>query len=235
MESKLRAIAVDDEFRALEVIERYAAKVPFLELIQTFSDPLEALSFLKDQSIDLIFLDINMPELSGTSFAKLIKKEVQVIFTTAYSEYAVEGFELEATDYLLKPIEFDRFLKACIKANDGHSVSSVSDTEGKKSPGQKIKIQTSGKLIQMDQNEFLFAEKLGNDMFLFLQNNRKLKCRISIKELLEQLPERCIQVHKSFIVSLDKIDLIEKNLIRIEDHEIPIGRVYKRGLVNKMR
>ncbi|MCE7995523.1 MAG: response regulator transcription factor [Roseivirga sp.] len=235
MEYKLTTVAVDDEFRALEVIERYASKITFLDLVKTFNTPLEALTFIEEENIDLIFLDINMPVLSGTSLARLVNSKVQIIFTTAYSEHAVEGFELEATDYLLKPIEFERFLNACLKAKNRFDQSKHLPITPDSEFRQKILISTKGKIFQIDRDDFLFAEKSGNDMYFRLNSNRTLKCRMSIKELLIQLPENCYQIHKSFIVSLDKIDLLEKNQILINHHKIPIGRVFKRELMEKLK
>ncbi len=233
MEHRLKTIAVDDEFRALEVIERYVTKVPFLEMVQTFTNPIAALAFLENTPVDLIFLDINMPDLSGTSLAKLISGKVQVIFTTAYSEFAVEGFELDATDYLLKPIDFERFLKASLKAKS--KAEQPIAKESALNQKRNILINTSGKIFQITIDEFLYAEKLGNDMFLHLPGNRKLQCRISIKELLDQLPDGFCQVHKSFVVSLSKIDQLEKNQLSINDYKIPIGRTFRQHLLDQLK
>ncbi len=235
MGNKMVAVAVDDEFRALEVIERYASKVQFLELVKTFKSPLDAISYLERAQVDLVFLDINMPDLSGISLAKLINSKIQVIFTTAYHEYAVMGFELEATDYLLKPIEFDRFLKACLKARKQFDQLSNPMNLAQSDMDAKIILKTHGKILQINRDDFLLAEKLGNDLFIHLKSGDTLKSRLSIRELLAQLPDRFCQVHKSFVVALDNIEHFEKNQLTLAQHKIPVGRMFKQRLLEALR
>lgn len=240
MGNRLKTIAIDDEFRALEVIERYAVKVPFLEWKGSFKNPVEGLSYLSTAHVDLLFLDINMPELSGTSLAKLIKPDQQIIFTTAYSEYAVEGFDLNATDYLLKPIEFDRFLKACLKAQ--HHIHSPVTSLNPAHPGPEVSqkhfltFKSGTKLHRILVEDILFFEKQRNNMLVHVVGGESISTRINMKALFGLLPlSRFCQTHKSFVVAIDKIDTIESHQVVVEGHQIPIGRSYRELFLSRLQ
>lgn len=213
----IHAIAIDDEPIALEIIERYAKKVPFLSLEKTFINAFEALEYLKDNRTDLLFLDIKMPDISGIDFYTSLTVKPHVVFTTAYSEHAVIGFELEAVDYLLKPFSFPRFLKACNKVND-----LVSLTQLENKPNH-IFVKDGFEIVRIDLDEILYLEATGN-CIRFVAKGREILTRMTIKEALELLPkEQFIQVHRSFIINLFQVDKMEKHQIVISKNTIPVS------------
>lgn len=213
----IQAIAIDDEPIALEIIELYAKKVPFLSLEKTFINAFEALEYLKDNRIDLLFLDIKMPDISGIDFYTSLTVKPHVVFTTAYSEHAVIGFELEAVDYLLKPFSFPRFLKACNKVND---LVSLTQLENKP---DYIFIKDGFEVVRIDLDEILYLEATGN-YIRFVAKEREILTRMTIKEALELLPkEQFIQVHRSFIINLFQVDKMEKHQIVISKNTIPVS------------
>ncbi|WP_420583088.1 LytR/AlgR family response regulator transcription factor [Reichenbachiella sp.] len=227
--NNLNVIAVDDEYRALNLIENYCKRVPFINHIKSFKNPLEAIDFLGKNSVDLILLDINMPDLSGISFTKLIGKQHQIILTTAYSEYAVQGFDLKVTDYLLKPITYERFLQACLKAKELSNQVQFFNTDPTTS--KKLQIKSGTDIHFVDLDKLLVMEKQGNNM-LFHSENQTISSRMNMKELLEQLPvELFIRVHKSFVVAIEKIDQISSFHVIVGKHEVPIGRMYKEDFI----
>lgn len=227
--NNLNIIAVDDEYRALKLIENYCSRVPFINHIRSFKNPLEAIGFVDREPIDLIFLDINMPDLSGISFTKLIRKQHQIILTTAYSEYAVQGFDLNVTDYLLKPITYERFLQACLKAKEIANKNQFSKTEPTTSIKLQIKSGTDTHFVDLDK--LLVMEKQGNNILFHLEG-QTISSRMNMKELLEQLPlDSFIRVHKSFVVAIDRIDQINAFQVILGKHEVPIGRMYKETLM----
>lgn len=227
--NKLNVIAVDDEFRALNLIENYCHRIPFINHIKSFKKPLEALDFLSHESIDVIFLDINIPELSGISFTKLIGKKYQVILTTAYSEYAVQGFDLNVTDYLLKPITYERFLQSCLKAQE--MASDHKSLQMEPATSKKLQVKSGSDIHFVNMDEILFMEKQGNNM-LFHLSDKIITSRLNMKELTSLLPtEKFIRVHKSFVVAKEKIDHLGSFQVVIGKHEIPIGRMYKEELI----
>lgn len=232
------AIAIDDEPKALDIIQLYADKIPFLDLKKKFRDALEALSYLKDNSVDLIFLDINMPDLNGIEFLQALSNPPLVIFTTAYSEYAVESYEYQAVDYLLKPIIFTRFLKAV------NRVSEIIELK-KKEPHNKLdnKNQEFGYLLVKSGNDIynlpletiLFIE--GAQNYVFIQTlEKRIMSLMRMKEIELKLPDQLFfRIHKSFIVSLKQIEKIESYQVTIKNHEIPIGKIYKEAFLRQIR
>jgi len=217
---------VDDEPKAIEILERYSARIPFIILEKSFRDPKEALLFIKEKDIDLIFLDINMPDLSGIEFSKLAGPGTQIVFTTAYPEFAVHGFDLNATDYLLKPIEFDRFAKAVNKASE------VIHHKNRTSFDEEVMFFKSGtKVHKVNIQDILFFSKEGNYFFINIKNKPNILIRSNFADLMEVLPpNKFIRVHKSFIVSIKNIDLIEGDEIVIEKQRIPVGLNFKSNL-----
>ena len=213
----IHAIAIDDEPIALEIIEVYAKKVPFLSLEKTFVNAFEALDYLIDNPVDLIFLDIKMPDISGIDFYTSLTVKPHVVFTTAYSEHAVIGFELEAVDYLLKPFSFPRFLKACNKVND---LLSSTPLENK---ADHIFIKDGFDIIRIDIDDILYLEATGNYM-RFVAKEREILTRMTIKEAIDILPpEQFIQVHRSFIINLFQVDKMEKHQVVISKNIIPVS------------
>lgn len=235
---KITCIAVDDEPLALEKMENFIQKVPFLQLEGSFDSALTALNFIKDNDIDLIFLDIQMDELTGIQFLETLQKKPQVILTTAYDEYAIQGYELNVSDYLLKPISFQRFLKAVervhTKLADRKKAAALPDAQvGSKTDGRPyILVRSEYRLQKIWLDEILYIEGMKDYSRIFttsmkimtLQNLKK------IEEALETPP--FLRVHKSFIVSLDKIDSIGKNDLVLAGTTIPVGGLYKKAFHN---
>ncbi|MFC0181064.1 DNA-binding response regulator, LytR/AlgR family [Pseudarcicella hirudinis] len=213
---KITAIAIDDEPLALEVVQIFASKVPFVELAASFTDAFEAITFLKQHKIDLIFLDIKMPDISGIEFINCLQKVPMVIFTTAYSEYAVEGFELDAIDFLLKPFSLARFTKSCNKALDFKRAYSGEAKD-------YIFIKTGYEEEKVMLDEISYIEAAGNYM-TFVLKTRKLLSRQTITEVLNLLPlNQFMRIHRSYIVPIGKINKISRQSIWIGTTEIPIG------------
>jgi DNA-binding LytR/AlgR family response regulator len=226
----IKAIAIDDEPIALEIIEIYAKKIPFLSLQGSFTNAFEGLDYLKlkDNQVQLLFLDIKMPDISGIDFFKSLTTKPYAIFTTAYSEHAVTGFELEAVDYLLKPFSFPRFLKACNKVSDLISLRQ----QGNKA--DHIFIKDSFDVVRIDFIDILYLEATGNYVRYVLKD-REILTRMTIKEAIEILPEnQFIQVHRSFIVNLFLIDKMERHQIRIDNTLIPISTSFLSDVRSKL-
>ena len=228
----IRCLAVDDEPLALDIIESYISKLPFLQLVKTCSSATEAMQVLQEQPVDLMFLDIEMPELTGIQFLNILKHQPLIIFTTAYPEYALEGFNHNTVDYLLKPIPFDRFLKAVTKAQErlqgaakGTEVNQNSQHNGHEQ--DFLFVKADYKTIRVDFKDILWIEGL-KDYIIIQTKDQKIVTLLSMNKMMDKLPAtKFLRVHRSFIVSLQKIDSIEKSRIRIGTKEIPIGEVYK--------
>lgn len=227
----LRAIAVDDEPLALEVIQRLAGKIPSLKLLQTFENPIEAIEFLRQESVDLVFLDIQMPDLTGLQLLQSLADRPMIIFTTAYSEYAVDSYELNAVDYLLKPVLFDRFYKAVNKAQ--HQLQAAQALEAQEGEGQEdsnkdfLFIKSDTRFFRVSLADILFIEGMRDYIAVHTPKQRILTL-MSMTNMLKKLPEdRFMRVHKSYIIGLDHITLIQHNRVIINDREIPISSSYK--------
>ena len=234
----ITAIAVDDEPKALELIQIHAGKVPFLELKDSFRDALKAIDWLQQNTVDLIFLDINMPNLSGLKFRSLIGEQTMIIFTTAYSEYAVESYNLNAVDYLLKPIPFERFLKAVLKAKEqlrlNHSPEVKPEPETPLS-GKQIYVKSGTKLIRLEVADILYLEKDGNYV-LFYTKERKVLSRLNMTQALEILPDKLfLRVHKSYIVALRHIDVVEQGHVEVNGKKIAVAKTYKDILLDRLK
>lgn len=237
----MNCITIDDEQNALDVINSYINKVPFLNLSGSFVSSLKALEFIQNNKIDLILIDIEMPDLTGIQFLKSLEIQPLVIFTTAYSEYAVDSFEFNVIDYLMKPIEFTRFLKAVNKANSQHNLrnqaNNTQNAESEKSDKQEVKqilVKSGSKIHKLIIDEILYVESYGNYVN-FYTKTEKIISIFNMKQVLELLPkEQFARVHKSYIVALNKIDLIERHQVTIEDNKIPIGKIYREGFLEKL-
>lgn len=219
----LGAIAIDDEPIALEVIKNLSAKIPFIDLKACFTNAFEALDFLRNEKIELIFLDIKMPDISGIDFLRSIPNPPMVIFTTAYSEHAVQSFELDAIDYLLKPFSLSRFLKACNKAHQQYELKNKSNAGLLPT---SVFIKSGYEQIRVELGEILYAESNGNYM-QFVLCDKKIMSRLTISEAEALLPAGMfIRIHRSYIVSKKHINKIERNNVYINDIEIPVGANY---------
>lgn len=224
---QMKAIIVDDEPRAIELIKNYLTHFKAIDLLKTFRNPLQAFEYLNSNRVDLIFLDINMPHLSGLSLSKMIPPSVKIIFTTAYSEYAVESYEVDAADYLLKPISLERFTRAISKVLNAGPESAADDKN-------LIQIKSGSKIFQVNPDEILYLQKEGNYMMYYLAD-QKILARESVSQALQKLPDGFKQVHKSFIVHLKKIDYFDRNDISIGGALIPIGNRFKSGFIDPSR
>lgn len=220
----IKAIAIDDEPPALKVIESFCSHAENIDLEKTFTSPNEALKYLRKFPVDLIFLDINMPSVTGIDFYKSLERETMVIFTTAYSEYAVEGFNLNAVDYLLKPFTQERFQQAIKKANDYYAYT-------RQSPGtinQSLYIRADFSLIKINYEDIVLIESLDDYLKIFLSNEKIIVARMTMKSMVEKLPaSEFIRVHRSFIVPFNRITQVRNKIISIADKEIPIGGNYE--------
>lgn len=223
----LNAIAIDDEPAALAILQRYADKIPFLNLSRTFTSTADALTFLHNQPVDLLFLDIQMPDISGTDFARMVAPlQKSIIFTTAYADHAVEGFALQALDYLLKPIEFGRFLQACNRAY----ARVVPQRDGSPS----IFVKDGYDWVRVNLNDILYIQSNTNLLFIHEQN-RQVSTRMTIVDLLATLPaDQFIRIHKSYIVRLKAIHKIERHQLTVGNTTIPLAANYRDELEQRL-
>lgn len=227
---KITCLLVDDEPPALDVLKSYIGSVSSLELAGTCNDAIEALSLLREQDIDLLFLDIQMPHLLGTDLIRTLKKPPKVIFTTAYRKFAIEGFELDAVDYLLKPISFERFLKAVNKVMET-SVKLISSNDNpnlqNNSNDAFINLRADRKNLKIPLNEILYIESL-KDYIKVVTKTKNIVTKQSISSLEEALPKNnFVRIHRSFIVAINKIESFTNDTIEIAKQELPISRMYR--------
>jgi DNA-binding LytR/AlgR family response regulator len=229
--NQCKCIIIEDEPLAQNVLKKYIGDHPSLQLIAVCPDAMEAQTILNNQRIDLIFLDINLPKLSGINFIKTLIHPPLVIFTTAYSEFAVEGFELNAMDYLLKPFSFERFLKAVNKAIEKINSSSVIRS---KEEDSFIFLKADKKIHKIDIDSIHYIEAIGDYMKVVTVSGQLL-VNETMKKMLEDLPASLfIRVHKSFIISRNKIRFIEGNYVQVADKSIPIGATYRSDVLNSI-
>lgn len=230
----IKCLIVDDEPLALDIIEDYISKIPFLTLYKRLQNPIEALTLVQEEKIDLVFLDVQMPELTGIQFLKIANNKCKVILTTAYPEYALDGYEHNVVDYLLKPIAFDRFYKAAQKAQDLLcNVPSQPLPVAEVTPINNsfthdfIFVKTEYKIQKIYLNDILFIEGLKDYISIYTKTERIITLQ-SMKKIDEALPNHLfVRVHKSYIVALDKIESIERSRIIIGDKVIPIGDTFR--------
>ncbi len=227
----LRCIIVDDEGGAIEILTRHIDNTPELELVVSFRDSIEALSFLATNEVDLVFLDIDMPNLDGMQLAELIRgRNAQVIFCTAYSEYAVESYEKDAIDYLLKPISYERFhsgVKKVLKARSEEEKLDQRDTHKKSGTAHMLFLKSGPRIHQVDTSDVLYIEKKGHYV-VFHSLKRELLSRMNMNDLMSNLrSDNFIRIHRSFVVAIDKIDTIEKSMVVVRGKKIPIGESYR--------
>lgn len=226
---KITCIVVDDEPMALNLVESYVEKTPFLELKKKCSSAIEAMEFIKNEPVDLLFLDIQMPDLTGIEFSKMLPKETRVIFTTAFDHYALEGFKVEAIDYLLKPFDYAEFLAAANKANTWFEL-----VKGKKQPivseeKEFLFVKSEYKQLRIKLADVLYFEGLKDYIKIWLKDSPKaILTLMSLKSLEQELPEtQFMRVHRSFIVALKHIEVIERSQIVINSQRITVSEQYK--------
>jgi DNA-binding LytR/AlgR family response regulator len=228
----LNCIAVDDEKLVLDLLVDNIRQVPFLNLVARCKNAMEAAEVLHNEKVDLIFLDIQMPGLNGLQFLKSLQRPPMVIFITAYKEYAVEGFTLDAVDYLVKPVSFERFLKACNKAQELHNLQQKSVT--KEILPDYFFVYVEYNLVKVSIPDIQYIESMKDYVKIFLQSSSKpVITKMSLKSLEEKLlPYRFMRIHKSYIISVDKVTAIKRDLICIGAVELPLGESYRASVEN---
>lgn len=225
----IRCLIVDDEPLALDILVDYISKVPFLELIKATTSAFEALALVQESKADLVFLDVQMPELTGIQFLKIINGKCNVILTTAYPQYALDGYDLSVSDYLLKPIAFDRFYKAVQKVQGGltQRLAVQENVQGVQNSNGFIFVKTEHKIQKIYLNDILYIEGLKDYISIFTHSERVITLQ-NMKKMEDVLPAgHFIRVHKSYIIALDKIESIERSRILIGEKIIPIGDTYR--------
>jgi DNA-binding LytR/AlgR family response regulator len=224
---------VDDEQHAIDLLSIHVSNVPWLDLRASFTTPLDAIQYLHQHSIDLILLDIQMPALNGIRFLEVLKGKCKVILTTAYSEYALQGYEHSVVDYLLKPIVFERFLAAVEKLANQPGTSSNMILPNESNDASYIFVRAEGRsrLVKIVLSEIEYIETLGNYLSIYT-NSARIITHITLKELEEQLPAtQFVRIHNSYIVPLKKIAVIEGNTVQIGKQKLPVGDIYKRNFL----
>ena len=225
----MRCIAVDDESLALDLLEDNIRKVPFLTLVKRCKNAFEAHEVVMKENIDLMFLDIQMPGISGVQFLQSISNPPLVIFITAYEQFALQGFNLDVVDYLLKPVSFDRFLKA---ANKAHEFFTLKNAAPSNTLSEYLFVNSEYNLVKINTRDIIYIEGLKDYIKIFIANaTRPIITRLSMKSIEEKLPpDRFVRVHKSFIIAIDKIISIRKGKISINNVHVPISEHYKENL-----
>jgi DNA-binding LytR/AlgR family response regulator len=216
----MKAIVVDDEPIALEIVRNHASKVPYLELKGAFTDAFAALEYLQNESVDLIFLDIKMPDISGIDFYNTLSKKPLLIFTTAYSEHAITSFEMDAIDYLLKPFSLSRFIKACNKAFEIYNFRTLARST------DHLFLKTGYEQVKVMYDDILYLEATGNYV-TFVLRDKKVLSRGTFAESINLVPaDNFVRVHRSFFVAVTKIDKVERHQVTIGKHVVPVSDAY---------
>jgi DNA-binding LytR/AlgR family response regulator len=221
----IKVAAIDDEPLALRVLEEHASRINFLKLVKTFTNPIDGIEYLKHEPVSALFLDIKMQDISGLELVELMPAAIPVIFTTAYPDYAVRGFELNAIDYLIKPIPFSRFLKTCHKLKNQLDI---------KQTDQTLLIKEGNEIVRVKTSEIYYIEATGNYLTLCTSKGMLLH-RQTVKEFLEELPATIfIRTHKSYIVNTEHISRIEASQLTVDNQKIPVSLNYKTEVWNKL-
>lgn len=228
----VKCLIIDDEPPARDVLRRYVEQLPMLQFCGECGNAIEALTLLQHHSIDLLFLDIRMPQISGIDFLKTLKHAPKVIFTTAYSEYALEGYELDIVDYLMKPVRFDRFLKAVNKAFPLQDIKQVKTEPVKEKGGEAfVYFRADRKMVKVLLNDILYIESMKDYVKVFT-HNATIITKQPISSVESMLPEnKFIRTHRSFIVSVDKIRSFTNELLEVGKTEVPIGKLYRNSVL----
>ena len=234
----LRAIAIDDEPMALQVVETFANRIPFVDLVGTYESPFDAQPALEKGQVDVLLLDINMPDLSGIEFLRSLARPPLVVFTTAYKEYALEGFELDAVDYLLKPYAFDRFLKALTKARQmlAGTLEPPQSMGSRPTADDFIFVKVEHQTVRVPLQKLLFVEGQKDYLKLYLEGRQHplmtLKSMRSLEEILA--PWDFMRIHRSYLIAVHRIDSFKKNQVQIAGHTLPIGDTYQEVFQEKV-
>ena len=224
MAQNLRCVVVDDEPLAIEILESYIDQFDNLQLVEKFQNPIKAFEFVRNNPVDVLFMDIQMPKLTGLDILRSLPQRPQVIITTAYRDYALEGFELEVADYLLKPISFDRFVKAISRVQGTVPPTSISEEDSK---SEVMFFKVDKKMVKVILSEVLYVESQRDYLKIVLPDQQVIT-RLGITEAEGTFPEgRFLRIHRSFIVALDKITSFSQSEIELGEHSVPIGRNYR--------
>lgn len=230
---KTRCLVIDDEELARTLLENYIDRLPNLELVGQCKDPMEAIEIMQGQPVDLLFLDIQMPGLTGIEFLRSLKQRPLVIFTTAYPDYAIEGYSLDVIDYLLKPFGFERFVQAVNKANEMMQLKSVA-TNSSTDTKDFILVKAEHRIHRIKYDDINFIQSMREYVAYYLPNGRILSLN-SLKSLETELPaDRFIRIHKSYIVSIEKVSTLEGNLVHIGKEKLPIGASYREEVLGRL-
>ena len=227
---KIKCLAIDDEPLALQQISAYIERTPFLEKMALCQSAFEAIEFTDQQPVDLMFVDINMPDLNGLDFVKSLKSKPFIIFTTAYSEYAIEGFKVDAVDYILKPISYDDFLRAVNRVKERMSVGvpAGTATETVSMSKESLFVKSEYKLVRIQLSDIKYIESANEYIQIHFENGKPITPLIRLKSIEAELPkDKFMRVHRSFIVNLEKVKIIDRNRIVFDKVYIPVGDQYK--------
>lgn len=216
---KIKSVIIEDEPFALKLMESFVGMSNVLELKGSFSNPVKGFEFLRTENVDLVFLDINMPDMSGLEISHLVKDQVKIIFTTAYKDYALEGFKVNALDYLLKPFDFEEFTSAVKKAEDYFELALNKELFQE----EELIIRADHKQYRVRPSEILFIENIKNYVVFRLLDGTKIMALMSLKSLVKSLPEYFVKVHRSFVVNLNYISETSSSIIKIKEFEVPIS------------
>lgn len=234
----MRCVIIDDEPLAVDVIESYINQIGGMEIVAKCNNPLDAITILNKHQVDLIFLDIEMPNLTGLDLVKTVDSIPQFIFTTAYPQHALDGFELNATDYLVKPIPFQRFLKAVSRAKEKyeleHSIAAQSNTSSENNKNDFIFVKSEYENIKVNIQDIKYIEGLKDYIKIHLKSEKTLLILSSFKAILEKLPSNFIRTHRSYIINIDCIRAMQKTNVFINDIRIPIGETFKKVVLKRL-
>lgn len=233
---KLQCLIVEDEELARDLLENFIRKIPHLELIAKCENPLSAMEILRNQTIDILFLDIQMPELTGVEMLKLIPQKPVVVFTTAYPSYALEGYQLNVTDYLLKPYSFDRFVQAVNKASEMVRLKNGGTEKGQSTEEKDyFLVNSDHKVIKIKYADLIYIESMREYVAYHTKSQGRILSLMSLKKLEIDLPsDRFLRIHKSYIVNTEKVTALEGNLVHIGENKIPIGASYKEEVTGRI-
>ncbi len=228
----MRCLAVDDEPLALTVIRQFCKRTPFLSLEWEALSAIEAKKIIQDNPVDLVFLDINMPNMNGIELIQELEDAPLVIFTTAYPEFAISGYELDVVDYLLKPFSFDRFTKAVTKA---HELFTIRQNAATISEADYMMIRVEYSTVRIEINEIDYIEGLKDYIKIYTRNGKNYVTKSSMKNISERLPQNFIRAHKSYIVNMERVTALKNNVIQIGQQQIPLGALNKNLVIERMQ